>query len=52
MAGVGVRIEDEGGIKVVGVPAGAGVFAIETAVAIVWDGGGGTTRADAATNAG
>ena len=38
LAGVGVRIADEGGIKVVGVP-GSDEFAIESAMGIVRDGG-------------
>ena len=39
LAGVGVRIADEGGIKVVGVPVGSDEFAIESAIGIVRDGG-------------
>ena len=46
MAGVGVRIADEGGIKVVGVPVGSDEFAIESTIGIVRDWG-----ADAVTNA-
>ena len=38
LAGVGVRIADEGG-KVVGVPVGSDEFAIESAIGIVRDGG-------------
>ena len=38
-AGVGVRIADEGGIKVVRVPVGTDEFAIETAIGVVRDGG-------------
>ena len=51
LAGVGVHIADEGGMKMVGVPVGSDEFAIESAIGIVRDRGGGTTRADAATNA-
>ena len=51
LAGVGVRIADEGGIKVVGIPVGSDEFATESAIdSARW--GDGTTRADAATNAG
>lgn len=39
LASVGVRIEDEGGIKVVGVPVGTDAFATETAIGIVREGG-------------
>ena len=40
LAGVGVRIVDEGGIKVVGVPVGTDeLFAIESAIGIARDGG-------------
>lgn len=52
LAGVGARIADDGGIKVVGVPVGTDEFAIESAIGIVRVGEGGTIRADAATNAG
>ena len=46
LAGVGVRIVDEAGIKVVGVPVGSDEFAIESTIGIVRDWG-----ADAVTNA-
>ena len=39
LAGVGVRIADEGGIKVVGVPVGSDEFAIESAIGILRDWG-------------
>ena len=39
LAGLGVGIADEGGIKVVGVPVGFDGFAIESAIGIVRDGG-------------
>ena len=39
LAGVGVRVADEGGIKVAGVPAGSDEFAIESAIGIIRDGG-------------
>ena len=52
LAKVRVHIADEGGIKVVGVPVGIDEFAIESAMGMVRDRGGGTTRADAATSAG
>ena len=35
LAAVGVRIADEGGIKVVKVPVGSNEFAIESAIGIV-----------------
>ena len=38
LVGVGVRITDEGEIKVVGVPVGSNEFAIESAIGIVRDG--------------
>ena len=52
LAGAGVRIADEEGIKVVGVPVGTDEFVIKSSIGIVPRRGGGTTRADAATNAG
>ena len=39
LVGVGVRIADGGGIKVVGVPVGTDEFAAESAIGIVRDGG-------------
>ena len=39
LAGVGVRIADEGGVKVVGVPVGSDKFAIESAMGVGSDGG-------------
>ncbi|CAM9314220.1 unnamed protein product, partial [Laminaria digitata] len=39
LAGVGARIADKGGIKVVGVPVGTDDFAIESAIEIVREGG-------------
>ena len=36
---MGVRVADEGGIKVAGVPAGSDEFAIESAIGIIRDGG-------------
>ena len=39
LAGVGVRIADEGGIQVVGVPVGTDEFGIESVIGIVRDGG-------------
>ena len=39
LSGVGARIADEGGIKVVGVPVGSDEFAIESAIGIARDGG-------------
>ena len=39
LAGMGVRIPNEGGIKVVGVPVESDEFAIGSAIGIVGDGG-------------